>query len=192
MKLAIIGCGEVHTTILTVACFRQSKASILFHAPPPSPSNFPPGEKRNRKPNQRARKCEKTEMAASSDEFSVVVLASDLGIDARPFLSHQEGEEEQENWHDCSQYLSPDEDFSDLDLLQFFRLQGSDKHGNRIYRIVGKYFPGKQTDQHLSRLLLRLDFLKSFGFFCTILNYYWLSLVIFIILSYLEIGFGSF
>ncbi|KAF5474224.1 hypothetical protein F2P56_006139 [Juglans regia] len=80
-------------------------------------------------------------MAASSDEFSVVVLASDLGIDARPFLSHQEGEEEQENWHDCSQYLSPDEDFSDLDLLQFFRLQGSDKHGSRIYRIVGKYFP---------------------------------------------------
>lgn len=104
-------------------------------------------------------------MAASSDEFSVVVLASDLGIDARPFLSHQEGEEEQEKWHDCSQYLSPDEDFSDLDLLQFFRLQGSDKHGNRIYRIVGKYFPGKQTDLDLSRLMLRFDSLKSIWFF---------------------------
>ena len=46
----------------------------------------------------------------------------------------------------CSdQYLSPNEDFSDLDLLQFFRLQGSDKHGNHIFCVVGKYFPGKQT-----------------------------------------------
>ncbi|KAM4091712.1 hypothetical protein ACJW30_09G157500 [Castanea mollissima] len=85
-------------------------------------------------------------MAASSDDFSVLVLASDLGVDARPFLAHslgdKEEEEEQENWHDCSdQYLFPDEDFSDLDLLQFFRLQGSDKHGNRIFRVVGKYFP---------------------------------------------------
>jgi hypothetical protein len=103
---------------------------------------------------------EKKEMSASSEDFSVLVLASDLGIDARPFLSHREGdkdeEEEQENWHDCSQYLSPDEDFSDLDFLQFFRLQGSDKQGNRVFRIVGKYFPGKQTDQDLSRLLGRL------------------------------------
>ncbi|XP_059428207.1 uncharacterized protein LOC132161986 [Corylus avellana] len=84
-------------------------------------------------------------MAASSEDFSVLVLASDLGIDARPFLSHQEADKgaegEQENWHDCSQYLSPDEDFSDLDVLQFFRLQGSDQQGNRVFRIVGKYFP---------------------------------------------------
>lgn len=101
-------------------------------------------------------------MAGSSDDFSVVVLASDLGIDARPFLSHREGEKEEEegqdNWQDCSQYLSPDEDFSDLDLLQFFRLQGSDKHGNRIFRIVGKYFPGKPIDLNLSGLLLRIVF----------------------------------
>lgn len=82
--------------------------------------------------------------SSSSEDFSVVVLASDLGIDARPFLSEQdrETEEEQEQWHDCAQYLSADEDFSDLDLLQFFRLQGSDKSGNRIIRVVGKYFPG--------------------------------------------------
>ena len=46
----------------------------------------------------------------------------------------------------CSdQYLSPNKDFSDLDLLQFFRLQGSDRHGNHIFCVVGKYFPGKQT-----------------------------------------------
>ncbi|XP_062103235.1 uncharacterized protein LOC133814264 [Humulus lupulus] len=36
---------------------------------------------------------------------------------------------------------SIDEDFSDLELLQFFRIQGLDKSGNRIFRIVGKYFP---------------------------------------------------
>ncbi|KAK4562923.1 hypothetical protein RGQ29_005414 [Quercus rubra] len=31
---------------------------------------------------------------------------------------------------------------SDLDLLQFSRLQVSDKHSNCIFRVVGKYFPG--------------------------------------------------
>ena len=78
----------------------------------------------------------------------MVVLASDLAVDARPFLSHRndnseiEEEEHEDSWHDCSQHLSPDEDFSDLDLLQFLRLQGSDKNANRILRIVGKYYPG--------------------------------------------------
>ncbi|KAK2652002.1 hypothetical protein Ddye_011858 [Dipteronia dyeriana] len=74
--------------------------------------------------------------SSTSDDFSVVVLASDLGIDARPFLTHQE--EPEEDWQDC---VASDEDFSDLDSLQFFRLEGSDKSGNRIFRIVGKYFP---------------------------------------------------
>lgn len=85
-------------------------------------------------------------MGSKSEDFSVLVLASDLGIDARPFLTNREREvESQDNWHDCSQHLPSDEDFSDLDLLQFFRIQGSDKSGNRIVRIVGKYFPGKQN-----------------------------------------------
>ncbi|KAJ9184948.1 hypothetical protein P3X46_004633 [Hevea brasiliensis] len=91
-------------------------------------------------------------MASSStptDDFSVLVLASDLGIDATPFLTNrerdikEEEDQEPESWHDCSQYLLSDEDFSDLDLLQFFRLEGSDKSGNRIVRIVGKYFPAQ-------------------------------------------------
>ncbi|GAB4851712.1 hypothetical protein Ancab_031116 [Ancistrocladus abbreviatus] len=85
--------------------------------------------------------------STASDDFSVVVLASDLGIDARPFSSPPaDGETEQlpddPDWHDCSSSFSfSDEDFSDLEALQFFRLQGSDKKGNRIFRIVGKYFP---------------------------------------------------
>ncbi|GMH20190.1 hypothetical protein Nepgr_022031 [Nepenthes gracilis] len=81
--------------------------------------------------------------STASDDFSVVVLASDLGIDARPFLSPADGVneiDEQDNWHDCSTYFS-DEDFSDLEALQFFSLQGFDKYGNRICRIVGKFFP---------------------------------------------------
>ncbi|XP_062007524.1 uncharacterized protein LOC133724715 [Rosa rugosa] len=87
-------------------------------------------------------------MGSSPNDFSVVVLPSDYGIDARPFLTNQErvssqeeDEEDQDNWHDCPQHLSSDEDFSDLELLQFFRPQGRDKSGNLIFRIVGKYFP---------------------------------------------------
>ncbi len=90
-------------------------------------------------------------MASSStdDDFSVLVLASDLGIDARPFLAHEERQQAQDqdpdNWHDCAQVFVSDEDFSDLDALQFFSSEGSDKLGNRILRIVGKCFPGNLT-----------------------------------------------
>ncbi|KAK3006910.1 hypothetical protein RJ639_017290 [Escallonia herrerae] len=85
-------------------------------------------------------------MASSSsvDDFSVVVLASDLGIDARPFLSpsDQDRDTPEENWHDCPSHLTSDEDFSDLEALQFFRLEhGCDNSGHQIFRIVGKYFP---------------------------------------------------
>ncbi|CAL5356564.1 unnamed protein product [Camellia sinensis] len=74
---------------------------------------------------------------SSSEDFSVLVLASDLGVDARPFLSPSERETE-DNLNDSPS----DQDFSDLDALQFFRLEpGSDKSANRIFRIVGKYFP---------------------------------------------------
>ncbi|KAJ4779514.1 Ganglioside-induced differentiation-associated protein 2 [Rhynchospora pubera] len=82
-------------------------------------------------------------MREASDDLSVVVLASDLGVDGRTLLSPSErrlAEEESGEatwqWHDCME-----EDFSDLEQLQFLRLQGSDKAGNRILRIVGKFFP---------------------------------------------------
>ncbi|KAJ0978032.1 hypothetical protein J5N97_013506 [Dioscorea zingiberensis] len=71
----------------------------------------------------------------ANEEFSVLVLASDLGVDARSLLSPAEREGD-EVWHEC-----PDEDFSDLDALQAFRVEGSDKFGNRVLRIVGKFFP---------------------------------------------------
>ncbi|PKU83436.1 ganglioside-induced differentiation-associated protein 2 [Dendrobium catenatum] len=81
----------------------------------------------------------------AGEDFSVVVLASDLGVDARSLLSPAERQarvaedaaaEAPEEWHDCSE-----EDFSDLIALQVLRFEGLDKSGNRILRIVGKYFP---------------------------------------------------
>ncbi|XP_021746974.1 ganglioside-induced differentiation-associated protein 2-like [Chenopodium quinoa] len=81
--------------------------------------------------------------ASEEDDFSVFVLASDLGVDARPFLDSSENPSE--TWHDCPSYFA-DEDFSDLEARDFFRLQGSDKSGNRIFRIVGKYFPAPVID----------------------------------------------
>ncbi|KAL8162967.1 hypothetical protein V2J09_014456 [Rumex salicifolius] len=96
---------------------------------------------------------------ADSDDFSVLVLASDLGVDARPFLlrddeRHSEIAEEQENWHDCPSYF--DEDFSDLELLRFIQVRGFDRHGNRILQIVGKYFPAQ---------VISCDRLKKYAFF---------------------------
>ncbi|XP_052172449.1 uncharacterized protein LOC127788339 [Diospyros lotus] len=78
--------------------------------------------------------------SSRSEDFSVLVLASDLGIDARPFLNPSDREGGEEQWYDCPS--ADEQDYSDLDALQFFRLEsGSDKSGNRIFRIVGKYFP---------------------------------------------------
>ncbi|KAH9608189.1 hypothetical protein KSS87_015774 [Heliosperma pusillum] len=82
---------------------------------------------------------------SNEDEFSVFVLASDLGVDARPFLNpNNQNQSSIDNdddiWQDCPSYFA-DEDFSDLETRDFFRLQGSDKSGYPIFRIVGKYFP---------------------------------------------------
>lgn len=94
----------------------------------------------------------------SKEDFSVLVLASDLGVDHRPFLSPSEQQQQQtEEWHDCPSHLPSDEDFTDLDLLQFLQLQpGSDKSGNRIFRIVGKYFPAPVVSgERLKRYILQ-------------------------------------
>ncbi|RXH76804.1 hypothetical protein DVH24_019692 [Malus domestica] len=97
-------------------------------------------EKKREKCEKVSENQSKSDMGSSAagEDFSVVVLVSDLGIDARLFLNHQDREiEEQENWYNCPQNLISDEDFSDLELLQFFRVQGHDKLGNRIFRIDG-------------------------------------------------------
>lgn len=101
-------------------------------------------------------------MGSTPNDFSVIILPSDGGVDSRPFLSDKDKDrtEDAENWHDCSQNLSSDEDFSDLDLLQFVRLEGSDKSGNRIFRVIGKYFPGNKLIP-LSDFLLLSTFAVS-------------------------------
>ncbi|CAD5192535.1 uncharacterized protein LOC135630694 [Musa acuminata AAA Group] len=109
----------------------------------------------------------------AGEEFSVVVLASDLGVDARSFLSpaeRQAAEDDDENvvWHDCHAHLIADEDFSDLEVLQAFRLEGADKAGNRILRIVGKYFPALIINgERLKRYVFRKFFTElQEGPFC--------------------------
>ncbi|XP_042485598.1 ganglioside-induced differentiation-associated protein 2-like isoform X2 [Macadamia integrifolia] len=85
-------------------------------------------------------------MRSSSEDFSVVVLASDLGVDTRPFLlASSEGKE---NWNDFSAYLS-DEDFSDLDALQIFRVEGTDNNGNRIFRIIAPVVSGERVKKYI-------------------------------------------
>lgn len=34
-----------------------------------------------------------------------------------------------------------------IEKLQVFKIQGRDKHGRKVLRIIGKYFPGKLIDQ---------------------------------------------
>ncbi|XP_078441980.1 SEC14 cytosolic factor family protein / phosphoglyceride transfer family protein [Wolffia australiana] len=84
-------------------------------------------------------------------DFSVVVLASDLGMDAQSFLAPllppslgpgDGGDPSEEVWHECDESLGDSgEDFSDIEALQAFRVEGCDRDGNRIFRIVGKFFP---------------------------------------------------
>ncbi|XXG41395.1 hypothetical protein AAC387_Pa01g1865 [Persea americana] len=107
---------------------------------------------------------------SSSDDFSVLVVASDLGVDARSLLSAADGEAQQQQqqeevWHDCSS-----EDFSDLDLLQAFRVEGSDKSGNRIFRIVGKFFPAPVVSaERLKKYIFHKMFTElSQGPFCIV------------------------
>jgi hypothetical protein len=38
-----------------------------------------------------------------AEDFSVVVLASVLGIDASPFLTRSDDVDDHENWHECPQ-----------------------------------------------------------------------------------------
>lgn len=78
-------------------------------------------------------------MGSTPNDFSIIILPFHGGINFRPLLPDKDKEfEDADNWHDCSQNLSSDEYFSDLDVFVFVRLEGSDKTGNRV---VGKYFP---------------------------------------------------
>ncbi|TYJ96726.1 rho GTPase-activating protein 68F [Cucumis melo var. makuwa] len=94
-------------------------------------------------------------MGSTPNDFSIIILPFHGGINFRPLLPDKDKEfEDADNWHDCSQNLSSDEYFSDLDVFVFVRLEGSDKTGNRV---VGKYFPAVGKDDTCPGLtILRL------------------------------------
>ena len=75
-------------------------------------------------------------------DYSVVVLGSDFAVDAgAPLLtSYADREEPAAEWHDCAPDLA--DDFSDLEDLQVVRVQGADRSGRTVVRVVGKFFPG--------------------------------------------------
>ncbi|KAG2594179.1 hypothetical protein PVAP13_5NG366601 [Panicum virgatum] len=79
--------------------------------------------------------------AAGESDFSVLVLGSDFATDAgAALLTHAD----REDWHDCLPDLSEaeaDACFSDLEELQVVRVQGTDRAGRTIVRVVGKFFP---------------------------------------------------
>eukprot|EP00252_Welwitschia_mirabilis_P006004 TRINITY_DN16646_c0_g1_i1.p1 TRINITY_DN16646_c0_g1~~TRINITY_DN16646_c0_g1_i1.p1 ORF type:complete len:238 (-),score=45.27 TRINITY_DN16646_c0_g1_i1:351-1064(-) len=84
-------------------------------------------------------------MEESKDlDLSLLVVSSDLVVDAHAFKPHQNEreEEEEDEWHDCH----CEEDFSDLEDLHFLDLQGTDKSGRKLLRIIGKFFPAPVVD----------------------------------------------
>jgi hypothetical protein len=81
--------------------------------------------------------------AGGESDFSVLVLGSDFATDAGAALLTPADREE---WHDCLPDLSEadaDACFSDLEELQVVRVQGTDRAGRNIVRVVGKFFPGE-------------------------------------------------
>ncbi|KAF8745035.1 hypothetical protein HU200_013483 [Digitaria exilis] len=77
-------------------------------------------------------------------DFSVLVLGSDFATDAgAALLTHAD----REDWHDCLPDLSEgDACFSDLEELQVVRVQGVDRAGRTVVRVVGKFFPAPVID----------------------------------------------
>ncbi|CAO2181757.1 unnamed protein product [Urochloa humidicola] len=77
-------------------------------------------------------------------DFSVLVLGSDFATDAGAALLTPADRDE---WHDCLPDLSEaDACFSDLEELQVVRVQGTDRAGRTIVRVVGKFFPAPVID----------------------------------------------
>ena len=71
-------------------------------------------------------------------DFSVMVIGSDFVVDAGAALLAFPANSEE--WHDCVPDL--DDDFSDLEELQVVHVQGADRSGRPVVRVVDKFFPG--------------------------------------------------
>jgi hypothetical protein len=77
-------------------------------------------------------------------DFSVLVLGSDFAVDAGAALLTSPADREEAEWHDCAPDLG--DDFSDLEELQVVRVQGADKPGRSVVRVIGKFFPAPVID----------------------------------------------
>jgi hypothetical protein len=81
--------------------------------------------------------------AEAPGDSGLLVLSSDLVVETSMFTGKPEssGTSTSESQGNTTQDLH--EDYSDLDELQFLRLEGVDRQLRRIVRIVGKFFPGR-------------------------------------------------
>ncbi|CAM6111184.1 unnamed protein product [Calypogeia fissa] len=90
-----------------------------------------------------------------ADDSGLLVLGSDLVVDASMFLTSSTAST---SGSQSATEKSSMEDYSDLDELQFLRLEGVDRQQRRIVRIVGKFLPatvvnGKRLQQYVTQKL---------------------------------------
>ncbi|XBJ18347.1 hypothetical protein VPH35_009538 [Triticum aestivum] len=71
-------------------------------------------------------------------DLSMRVIGSDFVVDVDAALLASPANREE--WHDCIPDLG--DDFSDLEELQVVRVQGADRSGRPVVRVVSKFFPG--------------------------------------------------
>ena len=76
--------------------------------------------------------------SGGGSDFSVMVIGSDFAVDASATLLVSPADREE--WHDSIPDLV--DDFSNLEELQVVHVQGTDRSGRAVVRVVGKFFPG--------------------------------------------------
>ncbi|CAI0435026.1 unnamed protein product [Linum tenue] len=66
--------------------------------------------------------------------------------------------------------LSFPDQISLLDKLQLFRVQGRDKRGNKVLRVIGKYLPGKVNSAFGNQILTLFLQFTDLKLFCSVLQ----------------------
>ncbi|KAL3684271.1 hypothetical protein R1sor_002293 [Riccia sorocarpa] len=88
---------------------------------------------------------ESAQSKGGSEDCNLLVLSSDLVVDPSSFRFREEESEKAESEEAQTGSSAPvsygDEDLSDLEELQVLRLEGVDRQGRRIVRIVGRFLP---------------------------------------------------
>ncbi|KAG6546006.1 hypothetical protein Mapa_012669 [Marchantia paleacea] len=89
-------------------------------------------------------------------ESSLFVLSSDLVVDSSYFSFKDDSPKAQMEQAQAanSAFRYANEDFSDLEELQVLRLEGIDRQGRRVVRIVGKYLPATAIDRERLKIYI--------------------------------------